>query len=141
MPVCSPENHRIIRRNLVEVPARRKHRRRPESFNPATARDPFPRLCLIDSGFYLREKILEIGDSFEVQRHLAKANALQVVMRIGQPRHHCRPVQIHDSRIRALIFLHVGVRAHENDPVALYHDGFRPGLFLISRVDVGIGKD
>ena len=73
--IARVEDHGIVRRNFVECPTSRKHRRLPESFDPAAARYPFARLRLIDARFDLREKIFETRRAFEIERHLAKSNA------------------------------------------------------------------
>src|SRR5882757_7180908 len=78
MPVSAHEYHRIVRCNFVEVPASRKHRRLPESFDPATSRYPFARLSLINARLNLCEEVLQVGDAFEVERHLALAHSLQM---------------------------------------------------------------
>src|ERR1700686_912609 len=125
MAVCSLQDQWIIRRDFVEIPACRKDRRRPESLDPPASGNPLAGLCLIDSCFDLREEILKVGDAFQVQRHLAKADSGQMVMRVSHSRQYRRTVQIYNSRVRALILLRLGVRTDEDNPIALYRDCVR----------------
>ena len=53
------EINRIVRRDFVELRARRKLRRFPESLDPATPGDPFVRLGLRGALFYFGEKIFK----------------------------------------------------------------------------------
>src|SRR6266699_3371679 len=71
------------------IPTRGEHRRLPESFNPSAAGNPFTGLCLINFSLYLCQKILKVRYALEVERHLAKADAFQVMMRVGHSRQ-CR---------------------------------------------------
>ena len=98
MTVGAIEKDGIVWRNLVEVRARRKHRRLPESFDPTAAGDPLARLCLINSRLNFRQKIFEAGDAFEVERHLAKADSGKMMMRVSHSRHHRLAVEIDDAR-------------------------------------------
>src|SRR5207253_6897011 len=58
----------IFRRDFVQVPTRREHRRLPKCFDPSAARDPLLWLRSIDALFHLGEKIFEVRDAFEIQR-------------------------------------------------------------------------
>ena len=109
MSVSSAEKYRIVWRDFVEVPTRRKHRRRPESFNPAAPGYPFARLFLIDALFNFGEKILKAGDAFKVERHLAKADAGKMMMRVSHSRHQRFAIQIDDARFRAHVFLRLAI--------------------------------
>src|SRR5207253_9199838 len=120
---------------------RRKHRRRPERFNPTASGDPCAGLCLIDAGLYLREKLLKVGNAFQVQRHLAKANALQMLMRVRHPRDDRRAMQINHARIRSLKFFRVTVRADEHDAIAFHGNGFSARLLFICGIDVAVYED
>ncbi len=90
----------IVWRDLIEVPARRENWRRPESFNPTAAGDPFARLFLIDALFNFREKIFEAVDAFEVERDFAKADSGKMMMRVSESRQHRLAGQIDDARFR-----------------------------------------
>ncbi len=75
MTIGTSQNHRIVRRNFVEIPSRRKHRRFPVGFDPSSAGYPFAGFCLIDSRLHLCEKVVEARRAFEIESHLAKADA------------------------------------------------------------------
>src|SRR5882762_11329970 len=90
MPIGSLQNYRIVRRDPVQIPTRGKYWRRPEGFNPSATGDPLTRLCLIYFGLNLSQKVLEVGDALEVERHFAKADIFQMVMRVGHSRDHGR---------------------------------------------------
>src|SRR5204863_3707308 len=106
----------------------RKHGRRPERFNPTASSDPLAGLGLIYAGLYLREKILKVGNAFQVQRHLAKANTLQMLMSIGHPRQRGGAVQVDDTGGWAFIALRSCVRADEDNAIAFGGDGFSSRL-------------
>ena len=80
MSVSASENHRIVWRDLVQIPARRKHRRLPVCFDPATAGDPLARFCLVHARLHFREQIFETRRAFEVQRHLTKSDTGEMLV-------------------------------------------------------------
>ena len=109
MAVRAFEDHRIVGGNFVQIRARGKHRRLPESLNPAAAGDPFAGLCLIDARFNFGEKVFQAGDAFKIQGQLAKANAREMMVCVGQTRHDCRAVQIDNARVLACELFHCGI--------------------------------
>src|SRR5438067_1178157 len=141
MSVRARQKHRIVWRDFVQVPTRRKHRRLPEGFDPAAACYPLSWLRFIDALFHLGEKSFEVRDAFEIQIHLALADAYEVIMRIGHSRHDRLAVQIDDASCATLKLFDVGVRADKDDPIAFYGDSFCSWLFLIYGVDVAIYKN
>src|SRR6266699_5974559 len=87
MTIGAREINGIIRRNLVEVLARRELRRFPECLDPAAAGDPFAAFGLYDALSHFGEKISERVRAFEIEIHLALADSEDVAMRIGQAGH------------------------------------------------------
>src|SRR5687767_5828597 len=71
---------RIIGGNLIELSARWKYRRLPESFDPAASGDPFAAACLVHPRFNSGQKFFQAVNTFEVQRHLSKANPGQMLV-------------------------------------------------------------
>ena len=109
MAVGASKKYRIIRRDFVEVPTRRKHRWLPERLDPAPAGDPFGRLCLVDARFHFGQKVFQVRDAFKVEIHLALANADEMIVGIGHPRHHRGAVEIDNAGVRALVLFYCGV--------------------------------
>ena len=109
MAVRATKHDGIVRRHFVQIPARGKNGRFPESFDPATSGDPLAWFCLVDAGFDLCENILKAGYPFEVKGHLAKADSRQMVMCIRQSRHYSSSVQIDHTRLTAGELFHLGI--------------------------------
>ena len=66
MTVRSFQENRIFRRDLVEIFARRKRGRFPESLDPTATGDPFAGFGLRDARFYFGEKIFARVGSFKI---------------------------------------------------------------------------
>src|SRR3989442_1353273 len=98
MAVRAVEENRIARGDLVEVPAGGKHWGLPESFDPAAARDPFARTLLTNTFLNFCQKLLKTVDAFQIQVHLAKADAGKMMMSVSHSRHHRLAIQIDDAR-------------------------------------------
>ena len=82
--VGAGEIERIIRRDFVELFARRKLRRFPKCFDPAAAGNPFAALGIGYPLLYFGEKLVKRVCPFEIQIHLALADSENVAMRVGQ---------------------------------------------------------
>src|SRR5205807_1949058 len=95
----------------------------------------------IDALFHLGEKNFKVRDSFEIQIHLALADANEVIMSIRHPRQDRLAAQIDDARAAALKSFGVCIRADKDDAIAFYRDCFCPWLLLIHGVDVAVYKD
>ena len=142
MTVGPREKNRIVRRYFIQIHARRKDRRFPESLDPTPTRDPLAGRRLPDPLFHLREKIFEAVRSFEVQIHLSRADAENVTVRIGHPRHHGVSLQIDPAAAgRGVKLRGVCIRADEDNSAAFYRDRFRMGLSVVYRVDVAVDKN
>src|SRR6185436_18124533 len=111
--------------DLVQVPTCGKNLRSPESFNPTAARDPFAWLFLIHALFDFGQKCFEAGQAFEVERHLAKTDPGEMVMRVSHSGQHRPAVQIYDATVFSDVFLRVAIRADENNAIAFDGNGFR----------------
>ena len=101
MPVSSPQKDRIVGRYFVQIPTGGKHWRLPESFNPSATGNPFAGLCLIDARFYFGQKVLEVGDAFEIQIPLALPHADEVIMRVRQAGQNRGATKIDHARFRS----------------------------------------
>src|SRR4030095_14237287 len=97
MSVCTSQDHRSVRRNSVEILPGRKRRWLPVSFDPTTTGHPLPGLCLIHARLNLGEKILETCCSFEIERHLAKADTRQMLVGISKSWQHSFAMKIDDA--------------------------------------------
>ena len=139
--IGTSEEHRVVRRDLVEVIAGGELRRLPERLDPAAAGDPFPALRFRDPLLHFREKIFERVCAFEVQRQLALADPEDVAMRIRQAGHDGFSREIYGARAFGLIFFRVRVRADKNNSAAFHRDRFRARLAFVHRVDVAVHKN
>ena len=109
----------IVWRNFVELLRGRKRGRFPEGLDPAAAGDPLVRRRLRGTLLDLGEKFFARAQAFEIQIHLAKADAENVIMRIGQTGQHGVAMQINDARrtaLRACARRH-SIRRKRCDPV------------------------
>ena len=109
MTVSPIQEDGIIWRNFVEIPARRKHRWSPESFNPAASGNPFAGLFLHHTLFYFDQKVLKVVNAFEVEGHLTKPDSGKMVMRISHSRYHRPATEIDNARIPANILLRLAI--------------------------------
>src|SRR6266496_2877532 len=141
MSIRARQKHRIVRRDFVQVPARRKHRRLPKRFDPAAACYPLSGLRSFDPLFHLGEKSFKVRDAFEIQIHLALTDTDEVIMSISHPGHDCLAVQIDDARSATLKLLGVCMRADKDNAIAFYGNSFCSWLLLIHGVDIAIYKD
>jgi hypothetical protein len=73
---------------------------RPEGLDPTATGHPFAGFGLIDTRFNFGEKIFEVGDAFQIQIHLALADANEVIVRIRHARNHSRAMQIDGPGVR-----------------------------------------
>src|SRR5262249_45007106 len=121
--VSAPKNHGIVGRDVVEVAARGKCGRAPESFNPSAAADPFAWLGRSHALFHPVQQLLQTFCAFQVEGELARADTQEVIVRVGEARHHGCALQVEQASTRANVGLHISVRADEDDLVALYGDG------------------
>jgi len=83
--VSASQDHRIVGRDLVEIGAGRKDWGLPKRFDPASAHNPLAGFGGSDALLYLREQIVKALGSLEIKAELARANAQEVVVRVGQP--------------------------------------------------------
>src|SRR5213594_3097061 len=109
MSVCTREKDGILRRDFVELRARRKLWRFPESLYPAAPGDPLTALSLGDARFNLCEETFEGVCPFKIEAHLPLANPEDVAMRIGEARDDRFAAKIDDARFVAAKFSRVFV--------------------------------
>ena len=79
--------------------------------------------------------------ALEIQGQFAFADAKDVAVRIGQPRHNSFAAEINAARSTSLMFFRVGIRPDKNNPVAFHRDRFRMRLALVHCVDVAVNKN
>ena len=128
--VGSHQEYRIVWRNLIQVLASRKNRRLPERLDPATSVDPAAGSEFFGLSLHRVEKELKGRRVLEIQADQTFPHPKNVVVRIGESRHHCFPFQVDHARGAAGVFLCVRVRADEGDAIAFDRDrfGFRGGV-------------
>src|SRR5215213_5944243 len=99
MTVGASENHRIVRRDFVEVPACGKRGGLPVRLDPSSSSYPLAGFCLIDAFFHFREEVREACRAFQVQSHLALADARKMLVRISKTGHDGVALEIDDARL------------------------------------------
>src|SRR4051812_29702014 len=138
MTVRAHEKDRIVWSDAIEIFASRKHRRLPECFNPAATCNPLAGLGLVHACFNFREKALKVGDSFEIQSHLALTNARQMTVRISETGQYSLTMQINYTRRLANELLCISVRADEYDSVSPDGYSLSMSLLIVGGVDVAV---
>jgi hypothetical protein len=108
------------------------------SFDPTAARDPLAGFRLINSLLYAGEKIFQVSHAFQVQRHLALADAGQMSVRVGESGNHRLSTKVDHSRFRSAIGLGFGVRAGENDQPVANGDRFGARLRFVDGIDIAV---
>ena len=141
VPIGATQNHRIVRRDSVEVPTRRECLVLPERFDPAATRNPLTRFRLINTLLNFCEKVFEVREAFEIQIHLALADAQKVIVRVSHSRHYSRAVQIHNARVGSLVSPGRRVGADKDNAIALDGDGFGMRGLFTDRIDVAVQQD
>src|SRR5687767_13062425 len=98
MTVGADQINRIVRSNLIELPARREYRRLPVRIDPPPTGHPRGGFGLPHALLHAREEVVDRLRALEIQRYLALTNTQQVTVRIGQPRHNRLAAKIDHAR-------------------------------------------
>src|SRR5262245_35799685 len=138
MPISAAENHRIIWRDFVEIPASRENRRLPVCFDPATARYPITCLCLIHSRFNFREQVVQARGAFKIESHFALSHTGEMLVGIGETWQDGIAFEIDYTRVCTDEFLRGCIRADKYDPITFDGDGLSLRGFVVCGVDVAV---
>src|SRR3954467_11677253 len=141
MAVSPREKNRILRCDLVQIAARWKLWRFPESLDPAAAGNPFARFRFPHAFPRFGEKILKRVCVFEIQGHLALADPENVAMRISETRRQRFTRQINNTGFVVAKFPCVCVCSYKNDAVAFDRDCFGMRLLLVNRVNIAVDEN
>src|SRR5262249_10255653 len=139
--ISAAKNYRVVGSDFVEVTARRKCGRAPESFNPSASADPFTWLGCGHALFHAIQQLLQALSAFQVEGKFTRAHSEKVIVRIGEAGHDGCALQVENARAGADVSLHISIRADEDNLVASHGDGLGMGLAVFDGADVGVLQD
>ena len=134
------QHHGIVRRKIVEIPGRGKHRRLPVGFDPAATDDPLLRAGLRDPGAEFFAELGHARGALEVKGKFAKTDPRQVHVRIVQSREERAAVKVDDPFGTGAVRLGPGIRPHVDDAPVLDRDGLGPRRRADARVNVAVDQ-